>query len=52
LITDFVDKGKLGEKSGEGLVFKKHARGKGDVAGSTKAGRKVWEDHSLDVSGL
>jgi 3-hydroxyacyl-CoA dehydrogenase len=48
LRTEYIEKGKLGEKSGEGLVLKK----KDGVVKKENAEQEVWRDHSLDLSGM
>ncbi|KAL2066862.1 hypothetical protein VTL71DRAFT_1286 [Oculimacula yallundae] len=51
LEREFVGKGKLGNKTGEGLIAKKRRSVKGKKARDS-AGQEVWDKHSVDVSGL
>jgi len=49
LEKEFIAKGKLGEKSGEGLIRKATQRDKGI---GHKKSEEVWKQHTIDVSGL
>lgn len=49
LRTEYIEKGKLGEKSGEGLVVKKKENNAEKKHGDVE---EVWKDHSLDLSGM
>lgn len=45
---EFVRKGRLGEKSGEGLLITRKREGKMEH----KASEEVWVEHAVDLSGL
>jgi 3-hydroxyacyl-CoA dehydrogenase len=49
LEENFVKEGRLGEKSGEGLVVK---RAEGVKEKGHKASEEVWQEHAVDLSGL
>jgi 3-hydroxyacyl-CoA dehydrogenase len=49
LEENYVEKGKLGQKSGEGLIVKKVK--KENLRHETPA-QKVWKEHSVDLSGM
>jgi 3-hydroxyacyl-CoA dehydrogenase len=52
LEKEYVQRGRLGEKSGRGLVVAKGG-GKGKGNGKEKkAGEEVWQEHAVDLSGL
>lgn len=52
LEEEFINKGRLGEKSGEGLLVGTE-KVKGEVEGvKHKAGEEVWQEHAVDLSGL
>ncbi|CZS88290.1 uncharacterized protein RAG0_00008 [Rhynchosporium agropyri] len=51
LQREFVGKGKLGLKTGEGLIVKRRRSVKGKKA-KDSAGQEAWEKHSVDVCGL
>jgi len=48
LEREFVEKGKLGEKSGEGLVVHRPKQ----VVVEHKDGEEVWKEHAVDLSGM
>ncbi|KAH8662929.1 hypothetical protein BGZ60DRAFT_412304 [Tricladium varicosporioides] len=50
LEENYVEKGKLGKKTGEGLIMKKIQKPK--VTKDEKSGQEVWKEHSVDLSGL
>ncbi|RDL42139.1 uncharacterized protein BP5553_02118 [Venustampulla echinocandica] len=50
LEDEYVGKGKLGQKSGEGLVSKTDENGK--TIRRESPAQEVWKEHSIDVSGL
>ncbi|KAE8445880.1 hypothetical protein EG329_012804 [Mollisiaceae sp. DMI_Dod_QoI] len=51
LEREYVEKGRLGEKSGEGLVV--HRRRKVEKEDKEhKDGEEVWKEHSVDLSGM
>jgi len=64
LMNEYVNKGKLGEKSGEGLVVGKkpegNEKGKGKGKGieftsqeeQERVARETWKEHAVDLSGL
>ncbi|XMA10948.1 hypothetical protein WAI453_003739 [Rhynchosporium graminicola] len=51
LQREFVRKGKLGDKTGEGLIVKRRRSVKGKKA-KDSAGQEAWEKNSVDVYGL
>lgn len=51
LEREFVEKGKLGEKSGEGLIVKRVPIVKGNLRNEAP-GQEVWKEHSVDLSGM
>ncbi|KAG4443439.1 hypothetical protein IFR05_001118 [Cadophora sp. M221] len=51
LEREFVTKGKLGTKSGEGLIAKRRRAVSGKKV-KDSAGQEVWKEHSVDLSGL
>ena len=51
LEREFVEKGKLGEKRGEGLIVEKVPVVKGNSRHETP-GQEVWKEHSVDLSGM
>ncbi|CZT41977.1 related to 3-hydroxyacyl-CoA dehydrogenase [Rhynchosporium secalis] len=51
LQREFVGKGKLGLKTGEGLIVKRRRSVEGKKA-KDSAGQEAWEKHSVDVCGL
>ncbi|KAL5314144.1 hypothetical protein ACEPPN_018568 [Leptodophora sp. 'Broadleaf-Isolate-01'] len=51
LEREFVAKGKLGTKSGEGLIAKRRKAVSGKKV-KDFAGQEVWKEHSVDLSGL
>ncbi|PMD63550.1 3-hydroxyacyl-CoA dehydrogenase [Hyaloscypha bicolor E] len=50
LEAEFVERGRVGEKSGEGLLVGKGGEEKGE--GKHKPGEEVWQEHAVDLSCL
>jgi hypothetical protein len=51
LEKEYVEKGRLGEKSGGGLVVGGKGEGKGKGK-EKRVGEEVWQEHAVDLSGL
>jgi hypothetical protein len=51
LEQEYVSRGRLGEKNGEGLLVTREV---GEQAANTekKVGEEVWQGHAIDLSGL
>ena len=49
---EFVRRGKLGVKSGEGLIVKKRRGVQVKKVKEDTAAQEVWKEHSVDLSGL
>jgi hypothetical protein len=52
LEAEFVERGRVGEKSGEGLLVGREKGGEGKGQGKHKPGEEVWQEHAVDLSGL
>jgi hypothetical protein len=52
LEEEFVERGRVGEKSGEGLLVGREKGGEGKGRGKNKPGEEVWQEHAVDLSGL
>ena len=52
LDMEFVRRGKLGVKSGEGLIVKKRRGVQVKKVKEDTAAQEVWKEHSVDLSGL
>jgi hypothetical protein len=52
LEAEFVERGRVGEKSGEGLLVGRENGGEGKGGGKHKPGEEVWQEHAVDFSGL
>jgi hypothetical protein len=52
LEEEFVERGRVGEKSGEGLLVGRENGGEGKGGGKHKPGDEVWQEHAVDLSGL
>jgi 3-hydroxyacyl-CoA dehydrogenase len=51
LEQEYVSQGRLGEKSGEGLLVTREV-GEKAATKEKKAGEEVWQEHAVDLSGL
>jgi 3-hydroxyacyl-CoA dehydrogenase len=49
LEEEYVNKGRLGQKTGEGLIVKPKVN---ENVASETAGQEVWKEHAVDLSGL
>jgi len=52
LESEFIEKGRLGVKSGEGLVVKEAEIDSESESEKERPGREIWKEHAVDLSGL